>query len=159
MNRQLVVAAAALVGLAGVAAAQESWPIEGWGPGYGTNMGFGRTEGPVTADIWEIDGGSGIAVTVAGCGGVRDYRSFGTELVGGEGEARAAAAALSRLLAEARRVCGFEERLAMRMPQGLEPAFAAWRREQTEMAAQMNMTDMNMIDMNATECGAVCNAM
>jgi len=162
MKRQLWVAGAALAGLAGAAAAaQDVWPMEGWGPGYGTNMGLGRTEGPVTADIWEVEGGSGVAVTVSGCGGVRDYRSFGTEVVGGEGEARAAAGALTRLLGEARRACGFEERLATRMTQGLEPAFAAWKREQAEMAAQMNATDMNIaVDMNAIECtGNDCNAM
>lgn len=160
MNRHLVIAGAGLLGLAAAAAAQETWPIEGWGPGYGSNMGLGRSEGPVVADVWEIDGGSGVGITVSGCGGVRDYRGFGTEVVGGDGEARAAAAELARLLAEARRICGFEERLATRLLQGFEPAFAAWKREQAEMAAQMNAMDMNMVDMNATDCGGdSCNMM
>jgi hypothetical protein len=159
MNRQLLIAGTALLALAAAAAAQDTWPIDGWSPGLGSGMGLGRVEGPVTADVWQIDGGSGVAITVSGCGGVRDYRSFGTEIVGGEGESRAAAAALTRLLAEARRACGFEERLATRLEQGFGPAFAAWERELAQVAAEMNA--MNMTDMNAAiDCSdGSCNGL
>lgn len=146
MKRQLAIAGAGLLGLAATAAAQENWPMDGWMPGGGTGMGLGRTDGAVSADVWQIDGGSGVAITVSGCGGVRDYRSFGTEVVGGDGEARAAAAALARLASEARRVCGFEERIATRIGQGFERAFTGWQREQAQMAAEMNSIDMNVTE-------------
>jgi hypothetical protein len=159
MRTQLAIAGAALLGLAAAAAAQENWPMDGWMPGGGSGMGLGRSDGPVSADVWQIDGGSGVAITVSGCGGVRDYRSFGTEVVGGDGEARAAAAALVRLAAEARRVCGIEERLATRIGQGFEAAFAAWQSEQAQMSADMNAIDMNATDLNMIDCSGDCNAM
>jgi len=158
MNNRLFAPLALLAATGMAVAAQAQWAGAGWGSGYGSGIGFGRTEGPVTADVWAVDGGYGVGVTVNGCGGVRDYRSFGTEIVGGDGEVADAAAALGRLLGEARRVCSFEERLGARMAEGFEPGLAAWIEEQAAMYADMSAMDavqnaadaVEAIDMNAT---------
>ena len=159
MNRKKAIGGGgALLAFALAAAgAQAQWSSGGWGVGHGTGSGLGRFQDPITVDLWPIDGGTSISVTVSGCGGVRDYRSFGTDIVGGDGEGDDAAAALTRLLGEARRVCGFEPRLATRIEDGFAAAFDAWLEEQ----AGMNYMDMNEVDMNmAIECDAEdCNAM
>lgn len=124
------------------AAAQAQWP-SGWGYGHSASGGFGRTEGPISVDLWPNGESTTMSVTVSGCGGVRDFRSFGTDVVGGDGQTADAAAALTRLLGEAGRICGFEPRLALRIEEGFAPAFDAWLVEQAAM-------DMNMTDMNAT---------
>lgn len=172
MNRkQAIGGGGALLAFALAAAgAQAQWSSGGWGVGHGTGSGLGRFQDPITVDLWPIDGGTSISVTVSGCGGVRDYRSFGTDIVGGDGEGDDAAAALTRLLGEARRVCGFEPRLAARVEEGFRPAFESWLEELAAMG-DMNMSDMNMefeatsdtnaqmtaemaLDMNmTTECG------
>ena len=153
----------ALAGIAlAAAAAQAQWQGQGWGPGYGGGMGLGRADGPVSIDVSQIEGGYTVAVTVSGCGGIRDYRSFGTDVAEGEGQERDLAAATTRLLATAREACGFEPRLATRMAQGFEPAFAAWLEEQSAMMMDMNMaTDDAMSALeNAADCiDADCNAM
>jgi len=145
--------------LASAAAAQSQWSNEGWAPGNAGGYGLGRTDGPVTAEITQIEGGVSVGVTVSGCGGVRDYRSFGRDVVGGEGQGRDVAAALNHLLGEARRVCGFEQRLAGRIAQGLEPAFAAWLEESANMSMDMNAMDMGMDSNMAIDCPeGECNA-
>lgn len=160
MTRIWVFAGAALLGAAAVAA-QAQWPGQGWGPGYGGGMGLGRQDGPVSVDVSQIDGGFTVGVTVTGCGGVRDYRSFGTDVSGGDGQERDLAAAIARLLGAAREACGFEPRLASRMAEGFEATFSPWLAEQEAFMANM-MADMNaaMTDMNATyECTDDCNMM
>ena len=154
MNKRLIGAGLAIgVSLGLAVAAQAQWSGQGWGLGYGGGSGLGRTEGPVAVDISQISGGVTVSVKVSGCGGVRDYRSFGSDIVDGDGQARDVVASLNRLLGEARRVCAFEERLAARIQDGVEPAFAEWLVEQTAM-------DMNMMDMNMADCtDANCNAM
>lgn len=151
MNGKQVIGGGALVALAlaAAAAAQAQWSSGGWGVGHGTGSGLGRFVQPITVDLWPIDNGTSLSVTVSGCGGVRDYRSFGTDIVGGEGEGDDATAALTRLLGEARRVCGFEPRLAARVEEGFRPAFEAWLEEVAAMG-DMNMSDMNDIEMEAT---------
>ena len=74
--------AALAIGIA--AAAQAQWP-SGWGVGYGGGGELGRTEGPLTLDVTPINGGVSVSVTVSGCGGVRDFRSFGTDISDGVG--------------------------------------------------------------------------
>jgi hypothetical protein len=144
MNGKQVIGGGALLALAlAAAAAQAQWSSGGWGVGHGTGSGLGRFVQPITVDLWPIDNGTSISVTVSGCGGARDYRSFGTDIVGGEGEADDAAAALTRLLGEARRVCAFEPRLGARVEEGFRPAFDAWLEELAAMG-DMNMSDMNM---------------
>ncbi|MDQ4088355.1 MAG: hypothetical protein M3177_10165, partial [Pseudomonadota bacterium] len=91
MKKLMLVAAAALLAAGAAAAAQDEWPLDGWGPGLGGGMGLGRTEGPLTVDLWQVEGGSSLSVTVSGCGGPQDYRSFGTDIAAGEGETRAPA--------------------------------------------------------------------
>lgn len=147
--------AVALV-LALAAAAEAQWG-SGWGWGNGSGGGYGRTEGPVAVDLWQSGESASLSVTVSGCGGVRDFRSFGSDVANGDGQSADAAAALTRLLGEARRVCGFEPRLATRIEDGFAAAFDAWLEEQ----AGMNYMDMNEVDMNmAIECDAEdCNAM
>ena len=141
--------ASALIALAlAAAAAQAQWSAADWGVGHGSGSGLGRFVQPITVDLWPIDNGTSLSVTVSGCGGVRDYRSFGTDIVGGEGEGDDAAAALTRLLGEARRVCAFEPRLAARVEEGFRPAFDAWLEELAAMG-DMNMSDMNDIEMEA----------
>ena len=144
--------AALAIGIA--AAAQAQWP-SGWGVGHGGGGELGRTEGPLTLDVTPINGGVSVSVTVSGCGGVRDFRSFGTDISEGEGQTADAVAGLTRLLGEARQECRFEPRLAMRVAQGFEPAFNAWaenyRASMADMSMDMNATDMSaMTDMNAT---------
>ena len=148
MTSKHLIVGGALVAIALAAAAHAQWRPPGWGVGHGGGNGLGRFEDPITIDVWPIDNGTSLSVTVSGCGGVRDYRSFGTDIVGGEGEGADAKAALTRLLEEARRVCLFEPRLAARIEEGFRPAFEAWREELAVMD-EMNMTDMNM-DMEAT---------
>ena len=152
-----------IVVLASAAAAQTQWANQGWGSGYAGGYGLGRTDGPVAVEITHVEGGVSVGVLVSGCGGVRDYRSFGRDVSGGEGQARDVALALGQLLGEARRVCGFEERLAGRIEQGLEPAFVAWLEE--EASINMNATvdmgvDTNMgMDGNSICSAGDCNAM
>ncbi len=149
--------------LASAGAAQSQWQNQGWGVGYAGGHGLGRTDGPVSAEITRIEGGVSVGVAVNGCGGVRDYRSFGRDISDGEGQGRDVASALRHLLGEARRVCGFEERLAGRIEQGVQPAFATWLAEEASMDA--NVMDMNAMDMgmdaNMTlDCSADdCNGM
>ena len=153
--KRIAAGAVLLAGLFAVAA-HAQWSGAGWGVGHGGGSELGRTEGPITVDVFPGTGASTLAITVSGCGGVRDYRSFGTDVVDGEGQVRDASAALTRLLGEARRVCGFEERLAARVVDGFEPALTAWLEDYAAMMAEMNasadmnMTDMNMTDMNMT---------
>lgn len=160
--RARLFAGAAVIAAALAAAAQAQWPGQGWGPGYGGGMGLGRADGPVSIDVSQIEGGYTVAVTVSGCGGIRDYRSFGTDVTEGEGQERDLAAATTRLLATARETCGFEPRLATRMSEGFEPAFASWLEEQRSMAMDMNMAmedAMSALE-NAAQCAeADCNAM
>jgi len=144
--------AGAAIGIA--AAAQAQWP-SGWGVGYGGGGELGRTEGPLTLDVTPINGGVSVSVTVSGCGGVRDFRSFGTDISDGDGQTADAVAALNRLLGEAREECRFEPRLASRVALGFEPAFNDWaenyRANMASMSIDMNTTDMGaMTDMNAT---------
>jgi len=147
--------------LASTAAAQSQWPNQGWGAGNAGGYGLGRTDGPVAVEITQVEGGVSVGVLVSGCGGVRDYRSFGRDVSGGDGQARDVASALNHLLGEARRVCGFEERLVGRIEQGVEQAFVAW----LEQEASANTMDMNVMDMGmdsnmAAECSAAeCNGM
>lgn len=154
MNGTAVLAGVGALALAVAAAAQAQWS-SGWGYGNGAGGGFGRTEGPISIDLWPNGESTTVSVTVSGCGGVRDFRSFGTDVAGGDGQTPDAAAALSRLLGEARNVCGFEPRLATRIEEGFAPAFDSWLVEQASM--DMNMTvDMNatadMIDCDAEDC-------
>ena len=148
------------------AAAQAQWPT-GWGVGYGGGGELGRTEGPLTLDVTPINGGVSVSVTVSGCGGVRDFRSFGTDISDGDGQTADAAAGLTRLLGEARRACGFEPRLATRVAQGFEPAFSEWAEnyranmaamtmDMNAATADMNAADMDgtYTDMNSMECAA-----
>lgn len=158
MKARRIWGGAALLALVAGAAAQAQWSSgQGWGPGYGGGMGLGRTDGPVGVDVSQIDGGFTVAVTVSGCGGVRDYRSFGTDVSSGDGQERDLSAALGRMLGAAREACGFEPRLATRMAEGFESAFTPWLEEQQAFMAGM---DMNMTDMNAAgECLDDCNMM
>ena len=152
MRQSRWVAGAALaVALAATAGAQAQWPT-GWGVGYGGGSELGRTEGPLTLDVTPIEGGVSVSVTVSGCGGVRDFRSFGTDISDGDGQAADATAGLNRLLGEARRACGFEQRLASRVAQGFEPAFNEWA--ENYRANMMAMSDMNMVEMNAADMDA-----
>ena len=147
--------------LASTAAAQSLWPNQGWGPGNAGGYGLGRTEGPVAVEITQVDGGVSVGVRVSGCGGVRDYRSFGRDVSGGEGQARDVAAAVNHLLAEAGRVCGFEERLAGRIEEDVEQAFAAWLEDEVNMnVMDANVMDMGMDGNMVAECSGVeCNGM
>ena len=159
MNRTMMWAGAGALALAIAAAAQAQWS-NGWGYGNGSFGGFGRTEWPVTVDLWQNGDSMTVSVSVSGCGGVRDFRSFGTDVAGGDGQTADAAAAVTRLLGEARQACGFEPRLATRIEDGFAPAFEAWLVEMASM--DMNMTDMNLttVDMNAYECDPEnCNGM
>lgn len=157
MRLRKLLGGGALLALAAAVAAQAQWPAQGWGGGYGGGMGLGRTEGPVMVDVSQIEGGFTVTVTVSGCGGVRDYRSFGTDVSGGDGQERDLSAALGRMLGTAREACGFEPRLATRIADGFESAFAPWYEEQQAFMAGV---DMNMVDMNAAyECSGDCNMM
>ncbi len=129
--------------LASTAAAQSQWPNRGWGSGNAGGYGLGRTDGPVAVEITQVEGGVSVGVLVSACGGVRDYRSFGRDVSAGDGQARDVASAVTHLLGEARRICGFEERLAARIEEGVEPAFIAW----LEQEVSMNVMDANMMDM------------
>lgn len=157
MKSTTLSAAGAVALVLGLAAAAEAQWGSGWGWGNGSGGGYGRTEGPVAVDLWQSGESASLSVTVSGCGGVRDFRSFGSDVANGDGQSADAAAALTRLLGEARRVCGFEPRLATRIEDGFAAAFDAWLEEQTGM----NYMDMNEVDMNmAIECDAEdCNAM
>lgn len=151
MKGSHILAGAGAIALAIAAAAQAQW-AGGWGYGNGSMGSFGRTEGPVSVDLWPNGESTTVSVTVTGCGGVRDFRSFGTDVAVGEGQTADAAAAVTRLLGEARRACNFEPRLAERIEQGFAPAFDAWLVEMASMDMNMNMADMNAtVDMNAYE--------
>lgn len=149
--RRIGICMGAIVLALGISAVANAQWTSGWGSGNGGMGGFGRTEGPVVVDLWLTGESVSLSVMVSGCGGVRDFRSFGTDVANGEGQSADLSAALTRLLAEARRVCSFETRLATRIEEGFTAAFEAWQQEQATMY-------MNMIDMNATECED-CNAM
>ncbi|HEX8641443.1 MAG TPA: hypothetical protein VF704_09865 [Allosphingosinicella sp.] len=154
-----LLALGAALALAGVAAAQqEPWSGDGWAPTHGRGMGLGRTEGPVSIDLFQSGDDYTVSVLVRRCGGPRDARAFETDVDGGPAQSRELNVAIVRMLGEARRLCGVGEDLTARIADGFEPAFAAYLHEQSTM--DMGGLDLNMIDLNAADCaGGGCNVM